>query len=341
MSKPLYSIVRFAEADEKSRSIWDAFIKVSINGTFLQSRRFLNYHPKDRFRDHSVVFYNDKNCLVAVCPACETEDNGKKIFYSHKGSTYGGLILSEEIYKAKHIIPLIQNLEKYLISCGFNEIYLKITPDIFSIERTSLLEYALYYNGYIEYKELNPFIEYSSYKDNIISNFSQGKRSHVNKCIREHMETHVINSDEDVGIYYDILCENLSKYNLKPVHTINELLDFKNSRLKNECQFLGTYLKNEMVAGGMVFFFEKTKTAHTQYLSAKADYLKLSPVTFLYYYLIDEMRKRGYQRLSWGICTEDFGRYLNEGLISSKEDYGSTYSNNLTYYKKLGGGCLT
>lgn len=40
---------------------WDRFVlKESINGTFLQTRKFLNYHPKDRFTDSSLVFFMRK-----------------------------------------------------------------------------------------------------------------------------------------------------------------------------------------------------------------------------------------------------------------------------------------
>lgn len=328
-------VYRIEPYSEKWFNRWDEFIESSINGTFLQSRRFLSYHPKERFKDCSILFLDDREMIVAVCPACELIEEGEKVFYSHKGSTYGGLVLSNKVYKAKHIIPLVKVFEDYLVKEGYNKVYLKITPDIFSVYDTALLEYALYFCGFSEYKELNPYIDYSLYKDQTISNFSQGKRTHVNKCIRKGMETHVIYEDNDIKEYYKILCENLDKYSLKPVHTIEELLDFKNNRLINECQFLGTYLNGELIAGSMLFFFEKTKTAHTQYLSAKLEYLKLSPVSFLYYCVIDEMKKRGYKKLSWGICTERSGTYLNEGLISSKEDFGSTYSNNLTYTKKL------
>ena len=63
---------------------WDQFIQEkSVNGTFLQERRFLNYHREGRFKDCSILFF-DKTNLIAVCPACEVLQDGKKTFYSHK-----------------------------------------------------------------------------------------------------------------------------------------------------------------------------------------------------------------------------------------------------------------
>ena len=44
---------------------WDSFVKQkSMNGTFLQTRKFINYHPKDRFKDCSLMIYKG-NTLTA------------------------------------------------------------------------------------------------------------------------------------------------------------------------------------------------------------------------------------------------------------------------------------
>ena len=46
----------FEKYNEKDEKKWDDFVmEKSINGTFLQTRRFLNYHPKDRFVDESIM----------------------------------------------------------------------------------------------------------------------------------------------------------------------------------------------------------------------------------------------------------------------------------------------
>ena len=138
-------------------------------------------------------------------------------------------------------------------------------------------------------------------------------------------------TDDEIKEFYDILCENLSKYDTKPVHSLAELLDFKNDRFPKECGFFGIFKEDEMLAGSMMFYFDKVGCAHTQYLAARQAFNKLSPMTFMYYSMIVEMKNRGYKRISWGTATEDLGNYLNMGLITSKEDFGSSYCNNLTY----------
>lgn len=81
---------RFEKYEDSLEEQWDKFItEKSINGTFLQSRRFFNYHPAGRFKDVSLVVYNEKNNIAALIPACELEQDGKKVFFSHKGTTFG------------------------------------------------------------------------------------------------------------------------------------------------------------------------------------------------------------------------------------------------------------
>lgn len=327
---------RFERYSSEHEQEWDRFIEEkSVNGTFLQSRRFLNYHPKERFLDCSLLIYNAKNNLAGLCPACEIVEEGKRTFFSHKGTTFGGIIVDKKHHNAKYITALVQELKEYLKEEGFTEVYLKMTSDIFSNVESDLFQYAFQYNGFQEFKELSTYVNYASYKEEILSNFAQGKRTNVHNCLKEGLVVKELTEDAQIGEFYEILCENLQKYDTKPVHTLEELLEFKNSRLTKECGFFGVYKEEEMIAGSMMFYFDKVGCAHTQYLAAKQAYNKLSPMTFMYYSMIVEMKERGYQNISWGTATEDLGRVLNMGLITSKEDFGSSYCNNLTYYCAL------
>ena len=61
----MISICRYTQ---NKQTEWDDFVKVSKNGTFLFLRAYMDYHS-DRFQDHSLMFYNEKNRLIAVLPA--------------------------------------------------------------------------------------------------------------------------------------------------------------------------------------------------------------------------------------------------------------------------------
>lgn len=100
--------------EEKYETLWDKFVaEDSVNGTFLQTRRFLSYHPAGRFQDCSYIVWNEKGEIVAVCPACKTVDNGETVLYSHMGSTYGGVIIRNgKWYKTRKVIEVLKCLEE-------------------------------------------------------------------------------------------------------------------------------------------------------------------------------------------------------------------------------------
>lgn len=330
----MFTVVKFNENCEME---WDRFVEEkAFNGTFLQTRRFLNYHEKGKFVDASVMIYCDKNKIAAVCPACTVVEEGeKRVFYSHKGSTFGGLLVDKKYYSAKYMIELIKDLEQYLKNDGYEKVYLRITNDILSQIPTDLMQYSFQYNQFLEFKELGAYIDFDVYKEDILANIKQGKRTNIHNALKEGLVTREITSEEEIAQFYNILCESLQKYSITPVHTLKELIDFKYDRLKNECGFFGVFYQGNMIAGAMMFYFNRVFCAHAQYLAAKRILNNLSPATYLYYAMICEMKRKGFHKISWGIATENEGKYLNEGLIESKESYGSIDLVNRTYYKTL------
>ena len=328
---------RFEKYEKSWEAQWDRFIdESSVNGTFLQCRRFLNYHPEGRFREASLLVYNEKNNVAALVPGCDVMLDGKKVFFSHRGTTFGGIIIDRKHYCAKYATVMVEELKEYLWEQGYEEAYLKMTSDIFSSLESDLFQYAFQHAGFTEYKELSTYVRFDTYKEAVLSNFAQGKRTNVHNCEKAGLVCRPLETEEEIAGFYDILCENLSKYDTKPVHSLEELLDLKQNRIPEECGFFGIYNpEGSMLAGSMMFYFDRVGCAHTQYLAARQDYNRLSPMTFMYYSMIVEMKKRGYRKVSWGTATEDLGQYLNMGLITSKEDFGSSYVNNLTYYTEL------
>ena len=125
----------------------------------------------------------------------------------------------------------------------------------------------------------------------------------------------------------------MSKYDLKPIHTIDEILELAYKRVPNNIKFYGVFKDMDMMAGGMMFAFDNVNVIHAQNLSADYRFEDYSPITFLYYSVIRQARVDGYKALTWGISTEDEGRKLNLGLIRNKESYGSKYQLNRTFYK--------
>ncbi len=320
--------------NKQFETIWDDFVEnKAINGTFLQTRRFLNYHPPERFQDASSLIFDDKKHLIALCPACVKIIDDKKVFYSHAGSSYGGILIDRKRFKACKVIEIIQALEKYVTENGYVQIIIKQTPSLFAVESVDLLQYCFFYLGYHCYSELNMYVDFEKYNENILSEFSQGKRTDVHNCQKRGLYVRKLTSFLEIAQLHELLGKTLRRYNMVPIHTAEELYDFQTVRLQEECECFGVFEKEKMVAASMMFYFKKVGVAHTQYLCADPDYRRLSPMTYLYYAMLTEMRQRGYKKVSWGIGTEKMGLYINEGLVKNKEYYGSKHSINPIFVK--------
>lgn len=313
------------------KDAWDAFIDGSVNGTFLQSMAFLGYHPEDRFNNcHLMV--RRKNALVAVVPGCEMAIDGRRTFFSYRGSTYGGIIVGKDHYNVQDLKTIIFKVEEHLLSKGFRSIVLKPTSDLFCDEPNGLNDYLLHKRGYSDYQELSFYIDCTRLQKDVIESFTKHKRKHYKESQRNGLEFREFSDDSGILAFHDMLTKNLSMHGRKPTHSYEELLDLYHNRIGDRIRFYGVYLGERMISGTMLFIFSKD-VIHTQYIATDYDYNDTQSTYFLYGKLIERIRDDGYRTLSFGISTESEGRYLNEGLASLKEGFGSFYSINRTYTK--------
>ncbi len=314
---------------------WDAFVmQHAMNGTFLQTRRFLNYHPEGRFTDASLMFYNGQE-LCAVLPAAAQTVDGKRMLRSHPGSTFGGLIVGPEMLRAPKLVEMIADLDAYAKEQGFEACEIKLTSDLFSTLPTDALQYALYHAGYTDEVEIAAYLPVKGKThEELVAEYSFNKRYDLKKCEKAGLQLRRIHAHEELKAFYDLLCWNLQKFEAKPVHTLDELADFHDERLKDEVVFIGVYDAEErMVAGACLFWFAQAKALHTQYLATAPDVKKYVPSTYLYDSVIRTALEMGAEKVSFGTSTHDRGRVLNTGLIQNKEGYGSLHSLNRIYTK--------
>lgn len=317
---------------DSDRAAWERLVlETSANGTVLQTRRFLSYHPVDRFEDASFVVKKGSEVVAAV-PAARVKDGDDAIFYSHPGSTYGGIIVAPGYLSAESAIDLVALIDDWLWSQSYSRVILKMTPDLFCRKESSSLEYALQHAGYTSFGELSFVIDFDSYCEPVETNFTARRRRDCRYGERAGCSFRRLSGDNEISEFYRILEEGLKKYETHPVHTLEELLDFKNTRLCDECRFYGVFYEETMIAGSMVFVFER-KVFHTQYLAADPDQLELFPMNYLDWNLIRTAREEGFESFSFGISTEDHGRILNRGLARFKDGFGCTHAINRTFSK--------
>lgn len=288
------------------KKIWDDFVKQSKNSTFLFFRDFMDYHA-DRFTDHSLLFF-DKGKLVSVFPA-NSRDN---VLYSHQGLTYGGLLLSSKL-KTTEVLMVMDMLVSYAKTNGIKKIIYKPVPHIYHVFPSEEDLYALF--------RLSAQLTARAVSSTILMknklSYAQLRKRQIRKAQSYNLEW-----VEDKGFeeFWSILKNNLNeRYNVDPVHSLEEILKLKNS-FPRYIRLFCAAKKNEIVAGCLVF--ETEKVAHIQYISANEEGKQTGALDFIFDKLINEVyTDKTY--FDFGISTEEGGHFLNEGLISQKEGFGA------------------
>ena len=171
--------MQWTPADEAE---WDRFVMhESGNGTFLQTRNFLNYHPAGRFTDASLMVYNEHGGLGAVVPAALRLDGATRIFRSHPGSTFGGPVLRSTYNSAAKSIGILQAVEDY-IATRYDAADFRPTPDLFNGVENVALQYAFTYLGYTQQTELSTWVPVAGRTpETLLASFRQNKKQDVKK----------------------------------------------------------------------------------------------------------------------------------------------------------------
>lgn len=319
--------IEYYSGNEKE---WDKFIlEDSMNGTFLQTRRFINYHHEGKFTDCSVCVRKGNELMAAIL-ACVIDSDGIKTMFAHKGTSFGGLTVSRKIYSASMIDELFTLLHYFAKSEHFGKIYLRTAPVIYQRENTDLIDYFMYKYGGISYSELNYYIRLHDFRDDLTSHFSASKRRDYRYSLKNGFTFRKLETHEEIASFYEILKKNLRKFNAPAVHSLEDLYDLKFNRFNDRIEFYGVFLDDILTAGSMIFTFGDD-IIHTQYLCSDEDYLHLFSMDFLIANLIKTALERNMRIFSFGVCTEDQGRYLNFGLSRFKEGFGSVFCINKSY----------
>jgi hypothetical protein len=291
---------------------WDRFVEDSRNGTIFHTRKFLSYHPKDRFKDLSLIFMQGGN-IMSVIPACLQEKEGKSVLASHQGSTYGGFVIPFKLGLEKSF-EMVDLLLEFSYKQGLNEIWMRYPEYIFEREPSHEIKFAIWKRGFrMDHIELSTCYDLDLYDaDSPI--IRQARKSYERDVSCKF-------DDDNFHEYYKILSENLMvKYKTTPTHTLEEILRLKDL-LGDRCILVSAYYKDSLV-GGLIVFITQSKTAHIFYSVVRKDLNKGIYVNDVVVdFAIRNLKKMGFKSLNYGISTRIVDEKINYELYRFKEKF--------------------
>jgi CelD/BcsL family acetyltransferase involved in cellulose biosynthesis len=110
-----------------------------------------------------------------------------------------------------------------------------------------------------------------------------------------------------------------SRHSARPVHTLADITLLA-ERFPQHIAFHGALQGDTLLAG--VVSFTHGGVVHAQYIASSEDGQAASALDGLFHHLIEQARAQGARVFDFGICNEDQGRVLNEGLYRFKSEFG-------------------
>lgn len=284
---------------------WDAFVSASKNGAFMLMRGYMDYHS-DRFVDNSLLFYDDDK-LVALLPASLHEQELR----SHGGLTYGGIIVDKKM-TVQLMLSLFDALMKFMRHNNISKLIYKRVPAIYYAYPSDEDLYALFRNNA---ELVRRDIASTIYLPERIR-FSERRRRGVKNSLKNGV---IVRESNNYDNYISILSDILSKYhNAKPVHTADEIKLLAN-RFPENIKLFAAYKDDVMIAG--IIAYVTSTVVHAQYIANSDEGRQCGALDAVVDFMISSFFDTK-QYFDFGISTENEGRFLNEGLVQQKQEFG-------------------
>lgn len=301
----MITIVRYTE---DKVNIWNQFNKQSKNALFMFDRNYMDYH-KDRFKDHSLLFY-DEDKLLALLPMSE-HDN---MLISHGGLTYGGFI-SDTKMKQHTMMDCFAELIKYAKENGFKNIRYKCIPHIYHSQPAEEDRFALFANN----SKLDT-VDVSTYVNLAAPlKMPKGRKAQISRAKREGVVVEELTELEDFNKFIELENEVLTeRHDVRAVHT-GEELKLLHDRFPENIHLFASLKDGNLIAGTVVYEYDQV--VHTQYMAANDEARTIGALDLAVSTVINNYKETK-KWLDFGISTEHGKIYLNEGLCSQKEGFG-------------------
>lgn len=295
---------------------WDRYVRQANNGTLFHLRRFLNYHPPDRYKDHSLLFTGPKGFL-ALFPAAEQEIDGERYLVSHPGASYGGPVAPIGLtFQGSY--DLVESFIEYSREAEFQQIELTLPPTIYNRRLSNYIDFALLQHGFTyARREISSILFLEQTPEENLAKFSDASRRAVRKAHNSGVEVRFSN---DYETFYQILLHNLKRrHNVQPTHTLEELLQLA-ELFPEDIHLLAAFLDDRMIAGITIFDTTPDVTL-AFYISHDEAFQQYRAVNLLFYEMIRWAIDSGFRYLDFGIFTVHMKP--NFGLARFKESFGA------------------
>jgi len=301
------------EYRKKWKDKWDNFVLASNNGTIFHMQKFFDYHSEGKFTFNHLIFL-DKGNIVALLPGSKIGS----LYESPIGSSYGSIVTKD--VKFSYAMEMVSSLLEYGKKTGIKEFLLTSAPRVYEEHPNENLDFAMLWQGFTyDLHYISSAIKLFPDQD-IISRFQPTVRRNIRKVLKNKDIRIELNDRYDE--FHPILVNNKARHDIKPTHTLEDLLKLKKLLPDNILLFM-VYYKDVPIAGSNVFICNK-QVALCFYNMLNYEYENLKPIHRVMYEVVKWSTENGYQYVDIGVSQDtkaDNPMTPSMSLIDFKEKF--------------------
>jgi hypothetical protein len=294
---------------------WNELLSNDYN--MFYDNRFISYNDvfKKDINWHHLIF-KDKNKVNAILNGCERNKDGRKIYISCDGVSFGGFLWRERLNVVDYI-NTINSFKVYLRVNGFDGCIIRNQPFLYEKNPNEEYEYSLINQGFvISSHSITNIISLNEFEFEKLTNPKKRAIQKSEKKIEIKTIEKNVNADS-MNEYYDVLFKNRQKKNVKPTHTLEELVYLKQN-LPERIILFSAEIENT-IAGVCILFLVKNDVVLNFYLATDEIYKKDRVADFLLYKSIEWAKDSNYRL--YDIGTSNVGINFLEGLFEFKKKF--------------------
>ncbi len=307
---PDITIEKYKPSD---RLNWEDFVDRSNNGTMFHKQAFLDYHHAGKFDFYHLIFRKNGK-IIAVLPGGLKDDGN--VYWSPVGASYGSFVTGDLPFS--ECLEIVDAFMAYCKGAGIKEVFLIPPPLVYSKNYSQHIEYAMLYRKFdFELHYISHAIDLK-HKQNTFKNYDKTARKTINKILREGKIS--IRESNDYATFNDILLTNKAKFNVKPTHTLEDMLKLA-ELMPNNVRLNIVYYEEKPIAGSWLFFCND-KVVLCFYNMLYYEYEHLKPIYLIMHHTVEQAIAEGYEWVDIGVSQD-----------TAAED-PMTPSLNLIYFKE-------
>ncbi len=292
---------------------WDSLVWSSPYGTIFHTLKFLSYHAPARFDFDHIAALDDRG-IVAVLPGGRVDVDGRGVYRSPLGASFGGFVFARP--DLKKMLDVAQAVHSHLAGAGYDAVEMTLPPSCYYSHGDENVRYLMTAAGYRLFSRdatsVVPLdaLEGGAPHDALARNLRKAERGGL-----------YVEQARGGGLdaFYRVLVKNLAAKGIEPTHSLQEVEQIVRTFPDRVVVFEAR--SGGEVVGGCLVMLCNERVGLAFYICDDPDTRPLPVAEAALYRAVLWLRQKNVAFFDLGTVSR--GADINWGLVQFKSKFGS------------------